>query len=382
MIRLQPFFITSPPNLRISARYFLNLVVITALLLPGCSKNKQANSTRSATTGDATFLEVYQQGDKFGYRDLSGVVIIEPQFAEAGDFSWGLARVRPDAKGGWGYIDASGNKVIPAHYEAAGDFVDGISVVLSRGRFIYIGPDGGSLGEFEEERPPRPLSVGDTLYVVHPRGLIERSSADLGAAPVIQIHPGEIVVCAANAGTKRTDSAEGLGGTWVFIRYKGKVGYLFDLYLSRYPTDSDHRPVERYRLVSSSLNNDEYSVYTLTKFVTGGRMIVHDGPNWTETQEVVPEATVDQVIARLKLTPPGELGSLASVFDGQSRTFQTEKGDTVIVSARRGGDGFLDNVSMSRRNEESTFDATISKYNLNSVQITTTISTQPAESDK
>ncbi len=353
--------------------------VLTALFVfVGCSKKKQVHAN---PFGDASGYVVFQDGSKYGYRDATGTIVIKPQFAEAGNFSWGLARVKPETQGGWEYIDASGDVVLKPRYEAAGDFVDGIAVVLNKGEFTYIGPDGESMGLFEEDVPTKLPAVGDTFYVIHPKGLIERSSGDLSSAPITQIPPGGTVILASDRQPQHTEIDDGLRGRWVAVRSKGTPGYVFDLYCSRFPLELDHSPTEHYRVVGSSLNNDQYSVYTLTEFATGGRLIVHNGPNWSETREFVPDATVDQVVARLKLYPSGELGTLLQSFHGQPGKQVTERGDTVAVNVSRNNTGFLQMIALSRHNEETMFDATISTNTPGSVQITTTSSVPPADTD-
>lgn len=356
-------------------------VLLAILFLVGCSKKKQSETNHASTANTASSLELFQQGNKFGYKDANGTVVINPQFADAGDFSQGLARVKPDTKGGWGYIDESGTLVIPQHYEAASDFVDGLALVLSKGQFTYIGLDGGSMGAFGEEHPEKPLLPGDTLYIIHPNGLIARASGSLNAAPVIQVPPDKAVVYVHDRQPLQSDVYEGLRGTWLLVRYQGKTAYLFDLYVSRYPQALERRPVEHYRVVGSSLNNDEYAVYTLTTFVSGGHAIVREGPNWTENDEVVPDATVDQVLARLRLHPEGDLGSLVTYFNGASGRTTTEEGDTVTVNVRRDGGGFLESVILSRKGEESSFDATIQKHGNHASEILTTSTTAPAQSE-
>ncbi len=354
-------------------------VLVLLFVLFGCSKKKQ---TRVNTSNDGSSLVVFRDGSEYGYRDAAGTVAIKPQFVEAGNFSWGLARVRPDAHGVWGYIDASGNTVLTPRYEAAGDFADGIAVVMNKGEFMYIGADGESMGMFEEGASAKPPAVGDTLYVIHPNGLIERSSPDLSAAPVAQIPPGGLVVLTSDAKAEQSDTQDGLRGRWINVRYKRTTGYVFGLYCSRFPLELDHSPTERYRVVGSSLNNDQYSVYTLTKFATGGRLVVHDGPNWTESHEIVPDATVDQAIARLKLYPSGDLGSLLQLFHGQAGRQTTAEGDTVVVNVTRGTTGFLRSVTIVKHNEERMFDATVSTNELGGVQIATTVSVPPSSENQ
>jgi len=69
-------------------------------------------------------------GEKWGYIDRTGQLVIPAHFDEAGDFSEGLARVKvkgdPDK---WGYIDKQGNYVIPPQFYSAGDFREGLAPV-------------------------------------------------------------------------------------------------------------------------------------------------------------------------------------------------------------------------------------------------------------
>jgi hypothetical protein len=71
-----------------------------------------------------------------GYINRSGEVIVRPQFAEAGPFRGGLARVRPNKTEGsygkgdrWGYIDKTGKIVIPLDYNEVWDFENGLAWV-------------------------------------------------------------------------------------------------------------------------------------------------------------------------------------------------------------------------------------------------------------
>ncbi len=55
-------------------------------------------------------------GEKFGYIDMTGTMVIEPQFDIANPFSEGLAAVVGDNYL-WGFIDKTGTVVIPTQYE-------------------------------------------------------------------------------------------------------------------------------------------------------------------------------------------------------------------------------------------------------------------------
>lgn len=75
-------------------------------------------------------LEPFASGDfpnwKYGYRDGSGSVVINPQFEYASKFSEGLASVRISA-GREGYIDKRGSLVISPTFAAAWDFSGGLA---------------------------------------------------------------------------------------------------------------------------------------------------------------------------------------------------------------------------------------------------------------
>jgi hypothetical protein len=82
----------------------------------------------------------------FGYIDTAGRIRIPPRFAEAGEFSEGLApaaeRIGDDSMW-YGYIDTSGNWVIPTKYQVARGFREGLAVASIDGlRFGFLYPDG------------------------------------------------------------------------------------------------------------------------------------------------------------------------------------------------------------------------------------------------
>ncbi|TVP66921.1 MAG: serine/threonine protein kinase [Nodularia sp. (in: Bacteria)] len=100
-------------------------------------------------------------GDQYGYIDLTGRIIIQPQFDLAGEFSEGLAAVNFGAqkslfslkKGGkWGYIDMSGQLVIPPQFDAAEKFSEGLTLVQTGEKFDYINKSGQIIiqSEFDE----------------------------------------------------------------------------------------------------------------------------------------------------------------------------------------------------------------------------------------
>jgi hypothetical protein len=79
-------------------------------------------------------------GGNFGYVDQQGAPVIYPQFAEARNFSEGLAAVRVVEK--WGYINATGEHVIAPVYDTALEFSHGWAAVAWHGRWGYINRQG------------------------------------------------------------------------------------------------------------------------------------------------------------------------------------------------------------------------------------------------
>jgi len=72
-------------------------------------------------------LPYIAQGDIYGYMDISGTVVIEPQFDFATPFSEGLALVSQKQK--FGYIDETGAWVIKPQFRDARPFAEGLALV-------------------------------------------------------------------------------------------------------------------------------------------------------------------------------------------------------------------------------------------------------------
>src|SRR5262245_41153462 len=107
-----------------------------------------------------------QQGDRWGYIDRSGKIVIEPRFREADEFSEGLAAV--ELTGRWGFIDASGKVVVEPQYSWANRFSEGLARVRigaeRYGKWGFIDRSGQMVIE------PQFVDViggGDGLYDFH-----------------------------------------------------------------------------------------------------------------------------------------------------------------------------------------------------------------------
>jgi len=87
-------------------------------------------------------LSRWKFGNKYGFVDHSGKVVIKPQFDLTFHFSEGLAAVRIGGK--WGYVDKSGKMVIkPKAWMSAEDFHHGLAFINTKdGRYGYINRSG------------------------------------------------------------------------------------------------------------------------------------------------------------------------------------------------------------------------------------------------
>ena len=105
-------------------------MIIAPLLVVGCSFFKSSKDIK---------LIPYAQKDKYGYFDLEGKIVINPQFAYATAFREDIALVKTTGdKGKWGYIDKKGSFLIPPEYDNAYFFKNGIGKVTLSGKSFYI----------------------------------------------------------------------------------------------------------------------------------------------------------------------------------------------------------------------------------------------------
>lgn len=99
------------------------LLLTFILSLAGCSYFKPSKNIE---------LIPFLQKDKFGYFNLEGKIIINPQFSVATAFREGLALVKTSGeKGKWGFIDKNGKFVINAIYKEATVFQEDLAWVIS-----------------------------------------------------------------------------------------------------------------------------------------------------------------------------------------------------------------------------------------------------------
>jgi serine/threonine protein kinase len=87
-----------------------------------------------------TSLHPIKIGDKYGYIDQTGRVVIQPQFDNAWNFSKGMAVIKIGNK--YGFIDKKGELVIPPQFDNAWDFSEDMAKVKIDNKCGYIGKSG------------------------------------------------------------------------------------------------------------------------------------------------------------------------------------------------------------------------------------------------
>lgn len=94
-------------------------------------------------------LYKFYKGGKWGYKDESGKVAIEPLYDEAYNFSEGLAGVEIGEK--VGFINTAGEMVIPAIYDSVTSFKEGLASVTLNDKCAYIDKEGNEVFGFDYE---------------------------------------------------------------------------------------------------------------------------------------------------------------------------------------------------------------------------------------
>ena len=134
-------------------------VAFVAALLVACSHFNKNNDTDMG-------LIPFKLGDKWGYVNLKGEYVINPQFANADYFRDGLAMVQ-NMDEQYGYIDKKGTFQIAAQYKSATPFSDGLAFVVSEGGHpTCIDKSGAVKFTLEQAERVFPFSEGLALFCI------------------------------------------------------------------------------------------------------------------------------------------------------------------------------------------------------------------------
>ena len=104
---------------------------------------KQYDHVDECTCG----LSLVGKGNKHGFVDKNGKVVVPLIYDEALTFSDGLAAVMQNNK--WGYLDSTGKMVVELQYSEAMSFHNGMAVVVKGGNYGFINEKGTVVIPFE-----------------------------------------------------------------------------------------------------------------------------------------------------------------------------------------------------------------------------------------
>lgn len=105
------------------------------------SKTYSVDAFDKETSPFGEKLIAVKKNGKWGFMNINGKMVIQPQFQQAHNFFEGLAAV--EIQGKWGYINKTGKVVIKAEYDhAAYQFVNGYAQVSKDGKWGNIDKEG------------------------------------------------------------------------------------------------------------------------------------------------------------------------------------------------------------------------------------------------
>ena len=100
-------------------------------------------------------LHVIQEGQKYGFADEQGKIVIPCRWKEVDEFRYGMAPICND-EDRWGYIDTEGNIVIPCEWRDAELSRNGLGLVTNdnSGFYLYVDKAGNVIcsSVYSEER--------------------------------------------------------------------------------------------------------------------------------------------------------------------------------------------------------------------------------------
>lgn len=128
-----------------------NSLIFAVLMLVCANAETVRNPTKR--TGAGSLFQIVR-GDKWGFMDRTGRVVISPAYSDERDFFHGLAAVQVPA-GKWGFIDESGELAISARFDDVRDFIEELAPVRIGRKWGYIDISGRMVIE------PRYQSAGE-----------------------------------------------------------------------------------------------------------------------------------------------------------------------------------------------------------------------------
>ncbi|WP_445713318.1 WG repeat-containing protein [Flavobacterium sp.] len=188
------------------------ILLFTAVIVSSCnffSKNEKKID-----------LIPYYQKDNYGYFDLEGKIVINPQFAFASAFRDDIALVRTTGENSkWGYIDKNGKYIINANYTSATIFQEGLAWVTTENSApIAINKKGETLFILKQAEEVNIFSEGLAAYSVSDS--IETKWGFVDKSGKVKINPQFKNVNSFKDGKCSVSNKE---GKWGYIDESGKI---------------------------------------------------------------------------------------------------------------------------------------------------------------
>jgi len=185
------------------------LLLLTAIVAPAQREND--------------YLFMIRDGQKFGFINRSGAVVVAPKYDRVGEVHEGRISVHMGLHSG--YIDLSGEVVIEPKYDSAGNFRDSRAIVRVGDKYSLIDPSGKLiadipyrvLGEFHQE-----------LLRVQANNLVDGAGKKLPARTGFVDRQGKVVIpelfaAASEFPDDPADLPAGLDKDWCYFDRTGKI---------------------------------------------------------------------------------------------------------------------------------------------------------------
>lgn len=172
-------------------------------------------------------LVPYKLKDKYGYFNLEGKIVINPQFDNASIFNEGIALVKTSGENGkWGYIDKTGKIIINAEYKEATIFNEGIAwVVKDNGSPTAINDEGKTLFSLNEAERVKLYSEKLAAFSIPDSSDVKWGFVDKSGKRIINPQFSDVRSFSdGKCAVKNKD------GKWGYIDKEGKmiINYQFD----------------------------------------------------------------------------------------------------------------------------------------------------------
>ena len=172
---------------------------------------------------DNEYLYVIRDGQKLGFINRSGAVVVTPKYDGVGEVHEGRIAVHAGSLGG--YIDLAGKVVIEPKYEGTSSFHDSRAVVRVGDKYSLIDPSGKSIADI----PYRVLGeFHQGLLRVSTNKLVDAAGKKLPTKTGFVDLQGKVVIApqfvsASEFPDDPADLAVGMDKSWCYFDRTGKV---------------------------------------------------------------------------------------------------------------------------------------------------------------